>query len=186
MPANGEPPQQQDEVVFIDESVVWLIRNVVAAQRENAAEASVSLFAALQGQHPFSHQNKMNLLGFNTVEATQRDFHTIYGVSAQKVVGLIQSGKPSKVAVASGALDEDFVKILSKDEIVEALSAAWVNGKMNHEAAIATALGRIATSAQPDRIFASRREPGCGEVMPKLKTPCIRVRGHAGAHRGRR
>ena len=245
MPPIDELPQQQAEVVFTEESIDWLIENVVAPQRENVMDTIVSLFAAPQGKYPLSNQNKTNLVGFNTVEAAQREFRIIYRVSVREGVGLIevitighrrddevyvyahdliQSGKLSeaeqtqiwdaltliddtkarvgledwdykeepaperliKSAVAAGALDEDFARILSKDEIVVAMSAAWVNGEVNHEAAIAAALGRIATSTRPDRILASRREPRCGAIMPKLKTPCIRVKGHAGAHRGHR
>lgn len=240
-----ELPQRQAEVVFTEESIDWLIENVVASQRENVMDTIVSLFAAPQGKHPLSNQNKTNLVGFNTIEAAQRQFRIIYRVSVRSGVGLIevitighrrddevyvdahdliQSGKLSeaeqtqiwdaltliedtkarvglenwdymeepapegliKSAVASGVLDEDFARILSKDEIVAAMSAAWENGEANHEAAIAAALGRIATSTRPERIFESRREPRCGAIMPKLKIPCIRVKGHAGAHRGHR
>ncbi|NQD40221.1 hypothetical protein [Glutamicibacter halophytocola] len=50
----------------------------------------VSLFAAPQGKHPLSNQNKTNLVGFNTIEAAQRQFRITYRVSVREDVGLIE------------------------------------------------------------------------------------------------
>lgn len=180
--------EQQAEVVLTEENIDCLIENVVTSQRENVIDTIVSLFAAPQGEHPLSNQNKTNLVGFNTVEVAQREFRIIYRVSVREGVGLIevitighrrddevyvyahdliQSGKLSeaeqtqiwdaltliddtkarvgledwdykeepapegliKPAVVAGALDEDFARILSKDEIVVAMSAAWETAK---------------------------------------------------------
>lgn len=90
-----------------------------------------------------------------------------------------------KAASAAG-IDEDVARLLSKDELVAAMAAAWEGGTLDPQAGIAAALRRIATSTTPDRILASRRTERCGVMMPKLGKPCIRVKGHAGAHRGSR
>ena len=93
--------------------------------------------------------------------------------------GLIRS------AVASGALPLEIAEQLTKDEINEALTHAWdpERGEPDPARALAAALGRVATSSTPERIMAQRSKPRCGAHMPIADQPCIRVRGHAGAHR---
>lgn len=244
MPPVDSFPDEQAEVVFTEESIDWLIENVTAFQREEVFDTIVGLFRAPQGKHPLSNQSSTNLVGFNTVEAAQREFRIIYRATVTNGVGLIEiitigqrrddevysaadalvrSGKlteaeqtqiwdamtlveetrariglegwdyteepaPEGLVKAAGAagIDEDFAKLLSKDELVVAMAAAWESGKLDPDAGMAAALQRIATSTSPDRILAFRRKDRCGAMMPKLGKPCIRAKGHAGAHRGSR
>jgi hypothetical protein len=237
-------PDDQAEVVFTEQSIDWLIDNVTDHQREDVVDTIVGLFRAPRGKHPLSNQNATNLVGFNTVEAAQREFRIIYRVTVANGVGLIEivtigqrrddevysaadalvrSGKLTEeeqtqiwdaltlldetksrlgleewdyaeppapegivqAAVAAG-LDEDFARLLSKDELVVAMESAWEDGTFDPAAGVAAAVQRIATSTSPDRILALRRDDRCGAIMPKLGKPCIRVKGHAGAHRGSR
>lgn len=245
MPPIDELPHNQAEVVFTEHSIDWLIEHVTASQREHVFDTIVDLFRAPQGKHALSHQNKTNLVGFNTVEAAQREFRIVYRVSIINNTGLIEiitigqrrdgevyaeahdlihSGKLTeaeqtqiwdalilvnetksriglegwdyseepapegliKAAVAAGVITEDTAKLLSKNELVAAMAAAWATGTLDPAAGLAAAFDRVATSTTPDRILASRKEARCGAMMPKLGVPCIRQQGHAGAHRGSR
>lgn len=244
MPPADELPDDQAEVVFTEQSIDWLIDNVTEHQREDVVDTIVGLFRAPRGKHPLSNQNATNLVGFNTVEAAQREFRIIYRVTVKNGVGLIEiitigqrrdgevysaadalvrSGKLTdeeqtqiwdaltlidetksrlgleewdyveppapeglvKAAVAAG-FDDEFVRLLSKDELVVAMESAWQGGAFDPAAGVAAAVQRISTSTTPDRILALRRKDRCGAIMPKLGKPCIRVKGHAGAHRGSR
>lgn len=90
-----------------------------------------------------------------------------------------------KSAVAAGALPLEIAEQLTKDEINEALAHAWnqTTGDLDPDAALAAALRRVATSSTPERIVAQRGKARCGAHMPIANRPCIRIRGHAGAHR---
>lgn len=78
LPPNDELPQLQAEVDFTEECIGWLIEIVVTSQREDVMDTIVSLFVAPQSKHPLSNQNKTNLVGFNTVEAAQRENSASY------------------------------------------------------------------------------------------------------------
>lgn len=91
-----------------------------------------------------------------------------------------------KAAVAGDIVDEDVARMLTKGELNAAIEAAWAGGALDREAALAAAMRRVASSATPDRVFTSRRDPRCGARMPLAGTTCIRRRGHAGAHRSSR
>ncbi|MGM7668555.1 hypothetical protein [Microbacterium sp. A93] len=90
-----------------------------------------------------------------------------------------------QATVASGLLDERVAKLLTTDEITAAMSAGWDpdTGEHRPEWALEAALHRLTSSADPDRFLALRGEPRCGAPMKIAKAPCIRPRGHAGAHR---
>lgn len=90
-----------------------------------------------------------------------------------------------KTVVASGALSQEIAEQLTKDEINAAMENAWdpETGELDPERALAAALDRVAGSSTPERVIAQRAEPRCGAHMPIADRPCIRVRGHAGAHR---
>lgn len=244
MPPVDSLPDEQAEVVFTEQSIDWLIDNVTEDQREGIFDTIVGLFRAPRGKHPLSNQNATNLVGFNTVEAAQREFRIVYRVTVTEGVGLIEiitigqrrdgevysaaddlvrSGTLTEAeqtqiwdamtvldetknrlgleqwdyaeepapeglvkAASAAGIDEDFARLLSKDELVAAMAAAWQSGTLDPDAGMAAALRRIATSTTPDRILALRRKDRCGAMMPKLAKPCIRVKGHAGAHRGSR
>lgn len=93
--------------------------------------------------------------------------------------GLIRS------AVALGVLSHDLAELLSVDEINAAMSDAWdpETGDLDPARAHRAALTRVAGSADPERIFAVRQEPRCEAYMPRAEKPCVRRRGHPGAHR---
>jgi len=90
-----------------------------------------------------------------------------------------------KSAVAVGALPQGTAEVLSTDELNAALAHAWdpESGELDPARALSAALERVAGSADPERLIALREEPRCGAPMPRAKAPCIRRRGHAGAHR---
>lgn len=92
-----------------------------------------------------------------------------------------------QAAVASGLLEESVASLLTTDEITAAMTAGWDSdtGEPQPERALRAALLRLASSATPDRLLALRREPRCGAPMKIAQVPCIRPRGHAGAHRAR-
>ncbi|ATG53000.1 hypothetical protein CFK38_16855 [Brachybacterium vulturis] len=90
-----------------------------------------------------------------------------------------------KSAVAIGALTQEIAEVLSIDELNAAIANAWDpdTGQLDPPRALAAALERVAGSPDPERLIALREEPRCGAAMPRAKAPCIRRRGHAGAHR---
>lgn len=90
-----------------------------------------------------------------------------------------------RAAVASGLLDEAVAKLLTTDEITAAMTAGWDphTGEPRPREALEAALARLASSATPDRLLALREDPRCGVPMKIAQAPCIRPRGHAGAHR---
>lgn len=90
-----------------------------------------------------------------------------------------------KAAVVSGVLPHDVAVHLTKDEISAAMADGWNpdTGEPDPDRALVAALERVASSSTPERLVAQRSEPRCGAPMPIAKRPCIRVRGHAGAHR---
>ncbi|MCI1748320.1 MAG: hypothetical protein LKI24_09610 [Acidipropionibacterium sp.] len=90
-----------------------------------------------------------------------------------------------RAAAASGALPADSARLLSSDELMAAMADAWdpVTGKPDIERALAAAVRRVAGSSDPERVLARREEPRCGVLMPRARKPCIRRRGHPGAHR---
>lgn len=90
-----------------------------------------------------------------------------------------------KSAVAVGALPEEVAELLSIDELTAAIANAWDpdTGELDPDRALAAALERVSGSTDPERLIARREEPRCGALMPRAKAPCIRRRGHAGAHR---
>ncbi|WP_147243173.1 hypothetical protein [Acidipropionibacterium virtanenii] len=92
-----------------------------------------------------------------------------------------------KAAVASGVLPEDLARLMSADEITEAMAHGWDEntGQADPGGALGAALARVGGSADPEHIFASRGEPRCGAQMPRADRLCIRRRGHPGAHRSR-
>ncbi len=91
-----------------------------------------------------------------------------------------------KAAVAAGIMDEEFASLLSQSELTAALAAAFETGQLDRAAALSAAMTRVASSANPDRVFQSRQTPRCGVIMPVAGKPCIRAEGHAGAHRAHR
>lgn len=93
--------------------------------------------------------------------------------------GLVRS------AVAIGALSQEVAERLGADEINAALADAWdpETGELDPPRALRAALSRVAGSADPERLIAARGEPRCGAPMPRAKAPCVRRRGHPGAHR---
>lgn len=90
-----------------------------------------------------------------------------------------------KSAVAIGALPQEIAELLSVDELNAAIGNAWDpdTGELDPGRALSAALERVAGSADPERLLSLREEPRCGALMPRAKAPCIRRRGHAGAHR---
>ena len=94
-------------------------------------------------------------------------------------VGLVKS------AVAIGALPQEIAEVLSADELNAAIANAWDpdTGELDPSRALRAALERVAGSSDPERIVSLREEPRCGAFMPRAKAPCVRRRGHAGAHR---
>lgn len=90
-----------------------------------------------------------------------------------------------KAVVASGLLDEQVAGLLTADEIAAAMAHGWdpSTGEPDPDRALQAALERLGTSATPDRLLALRKGPRCGALMKIAGTPCIRPRGHAGAHR---
>ncbi|MGP9683817.1 hypothetical protein [Brachybacterium sp. AOP3-A1-3] len=93
-----------------------------------------------------------------------------------------------KAAVAIGALSQGLAEILSADEINAALADAWdpESGELDPARALRAAVERVAGSADPERIIALRQEPRCNAHMPRADKPCVRRRGHPGAHRATR
>jgi len=93
--------------------------------------------------------------------------------------GLVRS------AVAIGALTQEVAEVLSTDELNAAIANAWDpdTGELDPARALTAALERVAGSSDPERLIALRAEPRCGASMPRAKAPCVRRRGHAGAHR---
>ncbi|MGO3290556.1 hypothetical protein ACT3SQ_17545 [Brachybacterium sp. AOP42-C2-15] len=90
-----------------------------------------------------------------------------------------------KSAVAIGALPQELAEILSADELNAAIANAWDpdTGELDPPRALRAALARVTGSSDPERIMSLREEPRCGAFMPRAKAPCVRRRGHAGAHR---
>lgn len=90
-----------------------------------------------------------------------------------------------KSAVAIGALPQELAEMLSADELNAAIANAWDpdTGELDPTRALHAALERVAGSSDPERIVALRVEARCGAFMPRAKAPCVRRRGHAGAHR---
>lgn len=90
-----------------------------------------------------------------------------------------------KTAVATGIMPQEIAQRLSKDELTAALENAWdpQTGELDPDRALRTALHRVAGSADPERLLAVRAEPRCNAPMPRAKKPCVRRRGHPGAHR---
>lgn len=92
-----------------------------------------------------------------------------------------------KAAVVSGILDERTANALSKDELEAAMANGWDDqGNPDPVAALAAAMRRARSSVEPldlTRIMQGREEPRCGVIMPRTHRPCIRRRGHPGAHR---
>lgn len=90
-----------------------------------------------------------------------------------------------KAAVVTGALTREVAERLSADEITAALEEAWDpdTGELDPERALKAALRRVASSSDPEQILKVRSEPRCGAYMVRAKAPCIRRRGHPGAHR---
>lgn len=93
--------------------------------------------------------------------------------------GLIRS------AVTLGVLPQELAEVLSADEINAAVAGAWdpETGDLDPARALRAAVTRVAGSADPERIFAVRQEPRCSAHMPRAGKPCVRRRGHPGAHR---
>lgn len=88
--------------------------------------------------------------------------------------------------VKAGILPADVAAVLSKDELNEAMAAAWSDGTgiPNQEDAIEAALRRARSNSLTAReLVASRLGPRCGWSMPRVKRPCVRREGHPGAHR---
>lgn len=88
--------------------------------------------------------------------------------------------------VKAGVLPADIAAVLSKDELNEAMAAAWSDGTgiPNQEDAIEAALRRARSNSLTAReLVASRVGPRCGWPMPRVKRPCVRREGHPGAHR---
>lgn len=100
-------------------------------------------------------------------------------VPAKAAEGLVTS------AVSMGVLTRDEAALMSQDEIVAAMSEAWdpATGQLDPARALRAALARVAGSNAPERILASRVEPRCNALMPRAQKPCIRRKGHPGAHR---
>ena len=91
-----------------------------------------------------------------------------------------------RTLVGAGVLPGEIASILSKDELNEAMNAAWSNPdrQPDPDAAIEAALRRARNnSISTGDLIASRREPRCGAMMPRAKKPCVRRQGHPGAHR---
>lgn len=91
-----------------------------------------------------------------------------------------------KAVAGAGILDEHIARLLSKEELVAAMEAAYRTGQLDTDAALQAAMNRVASSAKPDRVFTSRKAPRCGVQMPISGKVCIRAEGHAGAHRSSR
>ena len=93
--------------------------------------------------------------------------------------GLIRS------AVTLGVLPQELAEVLSADEINAAVADAWDPdaGDLDPARALRAAVTRVAGSADPERVFAVRQEPRCSAHMPRAGKPCVRRRGHPGAHR---
>lgn len=90
-----------------------------------------------------------------------------------------------KSAVTIGVLPQELAEVLSADEINAAMADSWDpdTGDLDPVRALRAAVQRVAGSADPERIFASRQEPRCSAHMPRADKPCARRRGHPGAHR---
>ena len=92
-----------------------------------------------------------------------------------------------KAAVAAGVLDEATARLLTITELTAAMTEGWgADGAPDVDAGLAAALRLVGNSARPDRILTSRPEARCGALMPRSKRRCIRIAGHAGAHRSAR
>lgn len=122
------------------------------------------------------------------------DMLELYEMTAQKHGLELRDYQPEpappglvKSAVAIGALSQDVAELLSTDELNSAIAHAWdpITGELDPSRALRAALERVAGSMDPERLVAVREEPRCGAPMPRAKAPCVRRRGHAGAHRAR-
>ena len=93
-----------------------------------------------------------------------------------------------RAAVASGVLEEEVARNLSKDEVNAAMAEGWGADGPDPGKALNAAVQRArAGIAALDltRLFLARKEPRCGTVMKRTKQECIRRQGHPGAHRAR-
>lgn len=87
--------------------------------------------------------------------------------------------------VDSGILPKNLAQRLSSDEIIVAMENAYDpdTGEVDQQRAVDAALDRVATSNTPDKLLEVLPEPRCGAYLVRAKAPCIRRRGHTGAHR---
>lgn len=91
-----------------------------------------------------------------------------------------------RAAVASGLLDEDTARTLSKDEIQAAMEHGWTGGQADPAAALAAAMNRARGGidvGDVTRILEERLSDRCGALMPRAGELCIRKAGHPGPHR---
>lgn len=95
-------------------------------------------------------------VGFLAEEATAR------------TVVLTDHGRPTAVVMSPAAFDDLERSLRGAAEQILLGVAALVADKPR---------------ADPERLISTRKDPRCAALMPRAKAPCIRRRGHAGAHR---
>ncbi|MDN5895126.1 MAG: hypothetical protein L0H93_14030 [Nocardioides sp.] len=120
------------------------------------------------------------------------DMLTLYETTAEKHGLELWDYRPApappglvKSVVAIGALPREIAELLSADELNATAANAWdpETGEIDPVRALRAATDRVAGSSDPERLITLREQPRCGAPMPRAAAPCIRRRGHAGAHR---
>lgn len=93
-----------------------------------------------------------------------------------------------RAAVASGVLEEETARLLSRSEIQAAIEHGWTADAPDPVAALAAALARARAGVDTGdvtRILDDRRVDRCEAHMPRAGALCIRRAGHPGPHRAR-
>lgn len=96
-----------------------------------------------------------------------------------------------RAVVAQGLLDEEVARVLSADELQEAMAEGWGPDGPDPRRALIAALERArrrsggAPEPDPVAVIARRTSPRCGVAMPRAGVACIRRAGHPGPHRAR-
>ena len=93
-----------------------------------------------------------------------------------------------RAAVTSGLLDEATARLLSTDEITEAMTHGWNDAGPDPVAALRAAVARARAGVDPGdltRFLTSRAADRCDALLPRVGARCIRRSDHPGPHRAR-
>lgn len=182
-------PDDQAELVISDEAIEWIADNLTASEQDEFLDDLTTLFRRPWGKHPLSNRSAADhLAGLNTASTLSGDHRIVFRstVSAQGtgLIEVIAIGPRTSnriydavnALVASGKLDDSITQqiwdllSLLEDTVDRYGLESW---------------DYFPPEADPEHVFSSRGEPRCGAQLPRAGRPCIRRRGHPGAHRSR-